>query len=259
MNFFFFLNHEDKDLQFECDIFNFPSAKHLSEYKPIDRLIIGYYSDGKKWHSKILGEIKAEENLTLNKSELPSSFANKSLIFSLYPKDNYKLENIYFNNTEKSTPAWRCNTRIKSPKTSTSYQGEFPSTFLKRKLSLVSCSPMLQFKENVDNYLFLVNFSENPEIKNFELTCDDNFGNIENFTFMTNSINSINLTNLMNNNSSNFLITKSKNFGGVPIYFTKSKDNSSMSIEHTHPPTEYIFLGERFHFQKKKKKFYFEK
>ena len=40
MNFFFFLNHEDKDLQFECDIFNFPSAKHLSTYKPIDRLII---------------------------------------------------------------------------------------------------------------------------------------------------------------------------------------------------------------------------
>ena len=39
---------------------------------------------------------------------------------------------------------------------------------------------MLQFEENLDSYLFLINFSENPEIKNFELTCDDNFGNIEN-------------------------------------------------------------------------------
>ena len=49
---------------------------------------------------------------------------------------------------------------------------------------------------------------------------------------------------------------KSNNFGGVPAYFTKSKDSKSMGIEHTHPPSEYIFLGDRNHFQKLKKKYW---
>ena len=81
MNFFFFLNHDDSELQFECDIFNFPSAKHLSKYDSIDRLIIAYYSDGIKWHSKIIGDVKSEESLTLNKNDLPGSLKEKSVIF----------------------------------------------------------------------------------------------------------------------------------------------------------------------------------
>ncbi len=259
MNFFFFLNHDDSELQFECDVFNFPSAKHLSKYDSIDRLIIGYFSDGLRWHSKIIADIRAEESITINKNDLPGLFKEKSVIFSLYPKSDYNLDNIHILKNIKSTPAWRCNTRVKSIKTSTSYQGEFPSAFFKRKLSLVSCSPMLQFDEEFENYLYLANFTENPEISDFSLNCHNNSGISKDFTFKTNQVNKINLNNLMQGNKSNFLISKSKEHGGIPIYFTKSKDNSSMSLEHTHPPTEYIFLGERFYFQKKKKEFYFDK
>ena len=71
--------------------------------------------------------------------------------------NDYNLNYIHILKDIKATPAWRCNTRIKSVNTSTSYQGEFPSAFFKRKLSLVSCSPMLQFDEDFENYFYLIN------------------------------------------------------------------------------------------------------
>ena len=49
----------------------------------------------------------------------------------------------------------------------------------------------------------------------------------------------------------------SKDRGGIPIYFSKNKDNTSLSIEHTHPPTEYTVHGNRQHFQKVKKSYWF--
>ena len=52
----------------------------------------------------------------------------------------------------------------------------------------------------------------------------------------------------------NFYVFKSQSYGGVPLYFTKS-DDKKMSIEHTHPPSEYIFMGDRNYFQKLKKKY----
>ena len=51
----------------------------------------------------------------------------------------------------------------------------------------------------------------------------------------------------------------SKKQGGIPIYFSISDDHNSMSIEHTHPPIEYTFLGERNFFQKEKKSYWFNK
>ena len=53
-------------------------------------------------------------------------------------------------------------------------------------------------------------------------------------------------------------IFRSKNYGGIPIYFSKSIENSQMSLEHTHPPTEYLFSGDRMFFQKRKKSHWFE-
>ena len=52
-------------------------------------------------------------------------------------------------------------------------------------------------------------------------------------------------------------VFKSKNKGGIPLYFTKDEDNKFFSLEHTHPPIEYMVHGNRLYFQKLKKKFWF--
>ena len=247
MNFFFFLDHDDTDLSSQCDIFNFPAAKHLSVYDSIDRLVIAYYSDGIKWHSKIITKIAKDESLTLKKKELPFDFHDKSVIFSLYPEKDYNLQFPYIQNKVKSTPSWRCNIKIISLNTSTSYQGDLPPNFLTKNLSLVSCSPMLQFDKNIENYFYLINFTSDPTKKNFTLKSKNQFNTSVSFNFKTNSINIINLSDLIKDSKSNFLITTSKEYGGIPIYLSKTKDNTSMSLEHTHPPTEYLFLGNRFY------------
>jgi hypothetical protein len=115
---------------------------------------------------------------------------------------------------------------------------------------------MLQFEENIDNYLYLINFTADPIKKNFTLTSKNQFHSSVSFNFKTNTINIINLSDLIKDSKSNFLITTSRDHGGIPIYLSKTKDNTSMSLEHTHPPTEYLFLGNRFYFQKLKKNFY---
>ena len=56
---------------------------------------------------------------------------------------------------------------------------------------------------------------------------------------------------------SDLMIFTSEHYGGIPIYFSKSKDARSLSMEHTHPPVEHVFMGKRHLFQKKKKSFWF--
>ena len=53
-------------------------------------------------------------------------------------------------------------------------------------------------------------------------------------------------------------IFRSKKFGGIPLYFARTIDNKSFSLEHTHPPQEYLFLGNRNLYQKKKKSFWLD-
>ena len=50
-------------------------------------------------------------------------------------------------------------------------------------------------------------------------------------------------------------IFQSTDGGGIPIYFSIDR-NGQMSLEHTHPPTEYTLHGNRFFFQKLKKNFW---
>ena len=54
------------------------------------------------------------------------------------------------------------------------------------------------------------------------------------------------------------MIFTSKEYGGIPLYFSKDKNSEFLSLEHTHPPIEHIYMGNRFYFQKKKKTHWFK-
>ena len=51
------------------------------------------------------------------------------------------------------------------------------------------------------------------------------------------------------------LVFKSTENGGIPLYLNISSDQKQISIEHTHPPVEYVYGGDRQFFQKAKKNF----
>ena len=158
-------------------------------------------------------------------------------------------------NYMNSSPQWRSNTKIFNDFTSSSYQGEYPGSILSKNISLVSCSPMIQ--ENYDTYFYLINLTNNPKKTPFDIEIlNTKLQTIDTLKANTNTVNLFKLNDLKYNFTDDFYVFRSKEYGGVPLYFTRSNDSKKMGIEHTHPPSEYIFMGDRNHFQKLKKKFW---
>ena len=153
MNFYFFLDLPYKDYGSSLDLFNTPSNRRLCNDKLKDCFITAYYTDGEKWISHNFGILKKNSSILINKYDLPQSFHDKSVFmsYSFKPVSNFKyLENLNYMN---SNPDWRANINIYNQFTSSSYQGEYPGDFIDKKISLVSCSPMLQ-KEANNFFLF---------------------------------------------------------------------------------------------------------
>ena len=252
MNIFFFLDHPGLDSS--LDIFNFPPNSKFCKDELKDIYPYAFFSIDKEWKYISLDKIKKNQSKIIKKSDLPYEYQNESVFisFSLKPNDFIKsLENLEYMN---STPQWRANTKIFSEFTSASYQGEYPGSIISKNISLVSCSPMIQNK--FETYFYLINLTNNPEKKKFDLEImNTNFKTLEILECYTNTINFFNLKNLSYQFSDNFYVFKSQYYGGVPLYFTKL-DNKKMGIEHTHPPSEYIFMGDRNYFQKLKKKYW---
>ncbi len=253
MNIFFFFNHYN--LNSSLDIFNFPPNNKFCSDNLVDLYPYAFYSDGRNWKHHKLERIKKNQSLIIKKNDLPKNIYNESVFvsFSLDP-DNFEnsLKPINYMN---SAPAWRANTKVYNDFTSASYQGEYPGSLISKNISLVSCSPMIQ--SNFDTYFYLVNLTNNPQKINFELTVmDTKFNILGKLNCLTNTINYFKLNDFNYKFTDNFYVFKSQNYGGIPIYFTKSNDSKKMGIEHTHPPMEYIFLGNRNHFQKIKKRYW---
>ena len=259
MNYFFFLDHPDNELRSSIDLFNKPPSKTWSKEKLYNVNVHVFYSDGIKWKFHYFKTIKKNDYLTINKDELPIDFQNKSVFISLNKdkiSDSSKLINENYMN---SIPAWRANIKLKSKSTACSYQGEIPSSLTEKNLSLVSCSPMVQLEKNINTYFYLVNLNSNPSKIKFKINVlNKNKEIVYTDNFYTNTINILNLKNIITNLNEKMYIFTSKDKGGVPIYFSKNDTNTSLSLEHTHPPTEYTIHGNRIFFQKEKKNFWFD-
>ena len=258
MNYFFFLDHPDSSLESTLDLFNKPPSKTWSKQKLYDAHVNIFYSNGKKWIFDSLGILKKNKYITIKKSDLPENFRDKSVFVSLNKSKYYDQEYIVNENYMNSIPAWRSNIRIFGQNSSCSYQGEIPGNMIQKNLSLVSCSPMIQLNKDFQTYFYLINLNKSPEKIKFKI----DILNIKKeilytHDFYTNTINIIDLNKIPLKLNDEMYIFISKDRGGIPIYFSKNKDNTSLSIEHTHPPTEYTVHGNRQHFQKVKKSYWF--
>ena len=259
MNYFFFLNHPDPTLESSIELFNRAPMNIFSNEKKETKNIYLFYIENQKWKNELFMKIKYNSSVLIKKSDLASKLHDKSVFVSMTRRNLNKEEAPFNDETMKSIPAWRSNIKISSKFSATSYQGEIPGSFLNLNLSLTSCSPFLQFGENIENYFYLINLNSDPTERAFKLDIlDKNKELIDTITCKTNHVNVFNLNFLKQLSDDYMYIFRSRGFGGIPIYFARTIDNKSFSLEHTHPPQEYLFLGNRNLYQKKKKSFWLD-
>jgi len=253
MNYFFFLKNINNNFNSKIDIFNLAPMESFYNNKIKKKYVKVFFLNKSKWEIINYDEVLPYEIKTYDLNELNKKYKEQSFFISLFDKNQDIFQD---NNYMNSEPTWRSNISIRSKHSSASYQGEIPSTITKRKISLVSCNPMSQDNDNTNSFFYLVNLLKEP-IK-LEFTVDiinSKKSKIGSLKCYTNTINFFDISKYTVNNE--FLIFKSQDHGGIPIYFNFTNDYKFMSLEHTHPPVEYVYGGNRIKIQKEKKKYWF--
>ncbi len=204
------------------------------------------WSDGDAWHLHVLDEVPLGTVKSYSSASLPADVpAGETCFFFLYPRALRGAQAaLPADPIMETAPAWRGNIQIRSPHTSTSYQGEYPAAMLKlKKASLVSLSPMVQRGEGVRMYFLLANMLESPEKKRGTIR----FAGFRERKVLfegaltTNSVSVVDISELAAKVDEP-LCSVSDSMTGVPIYFSHDRDKRQLSLEHTHPPDEmFVF------------------
>ncbi len=258
MNYYFFLDPKIDGLESSVELFNMPPTNIIKGEALKNKKIIAFFSNGQEWVYHEIGSLKPYQSKLIKKNDLPNKFREKNVFISLFDNFIKSSRELISENYMKSLPEWRSNLKISSQSSSCSYQGEYPYNMAKRKLSIVSCSPMIQSNSIFNSYFCLVNLNNIPEINDFKLDIlNPNKVIIDSIIMKSNSINFYKLKKEIISEY-NFLIFTSKTNGGIPIYFSVDNEKKMLSIEHTHPPTSYFAFGNAIHFQSNKKKFWFK-
>ena len=110
----------------------------------------------------------------------------------------------------------------------------------------------MQKKINIKNYLIFLNLESKPNsrkgflkfstVRRPELIIKD-------AEIKSNSCNFIDLNDL-NIEDDDLLICYSKNMSGIPLFLSLSNDDSTISLEHTHPPASFLIHGNRNNMQR---------
>jgi len=158
-----------------------------------------------------------------------------------------------------TVPMWRATISLETTKASTCYQGEidpFPTPG-----SLLTFLPFMQFGDEIENYLLLMNLEKNPEKRISKVNLYDIAEPIRlcgNFEVSNNSIFVVSFDGLsLGPESLPVLICRDMSY--IPLFFSKTADGSFLSLEHTHPPASFVIHGKRWEAQKYLKKYWFEK
>lgn len=159
-----------------------------------------------------------------------------------YNKDFLRLEN--FNNYTNTNPAFRSNIQISNKIGAfSSYQSDYPFKMISNKGSILSSLSMLTNKSAEKNVLVLKNIYINPSHDRFYIYFIDYKKKeiILKHQIFTNQTNFIELSDKLLTNDTYLF---SKEYLCIPLYISMSKKN--ISLEHTHPPHEYILSDNKY-------------
>lgn len=156
------------------------------------------------------------------------------------------------NNFTITSPAYRANLELSLHKGGfSSYQSEYPFSMIKKKGNILSPINSLTNINANENILFFKNIYELPINEEFEILLVNVKKKtiIEKFKVYTNMTNEI---KILKDYIGPDIYFYSKNYIGIPIFM--SINNKHISLEHTHPPHEYILSEDKYKIISKKKK-----
>ena len=238
MNFFFKLS--SKDYLSELTIPNFTnSGKKLNQFNLYSLNII----EDKNINYWNFNKLDNQDEFFFKINRLDKTndtfffIGSESICRSLFNKKNTELKMI--KNFMNSQPPFRANTKIiKKDYGFSSYQSDYPFPMVMKKGSIVSPIQTLLNTYGKINKIFFVNMYYKPIREKFRYyLISYNLKKIIFTDFIyTNSVNEINIQSKYLNKDT-FFVTK--DYLGIPVYF--SDQDGHLSLEHTHPPHEYIF------------------
>lgn len=238
MNFFFGV--KNNILSSEIAIPRFQNKSNIkSSYN-----LYGAFVENNKWNFILLNNCAVNKEFFLIKNEI---IDNKKIFFLATDKEIKKFINtklINLNNFTDTVPEYRANLRVYLKDGGfSSYQSEYPYDMIPKNGSVLSSVFSLTNMNANRNYLLIRNIFVDPIEENFPIYFVDIKLNkiIEQTVVKTNYTNQIEINKLLINPE---IFVVSKKYLGIPIYI--SEKNKHLSIEHTHPPHEYILGRNKF-------------
>ena len=238
MNFFFGASYGDFKSELQIPVFQNrnPKAKNINLYE--------LYIENEKW--KIID--KNKDSLNNDFYLLYDNDLNNDNIFFLASTEDLKSFDhsklLDLNNFTNTSPDFRANLKIKYKNQGfSSYQSEYPYELIIKEGTTLSQISSLTDTQADENFLIFKNIFHLPIKKKFK----GYFVNYDSKKIMyecelvTNKTNFIKIpTSIIKPEV--FFVTK--DFLGVPIYLTIK--NGHLSLEHSHPPHEYILGQNKF-------------
>lgn len=182
---------------------------------------------------------------------LDNDLINNDLIFFLAENKEVEKNNLILkkklvdlNSFTNTSPSYRANLRIYNQLGGfSSYQSEYPYSMTTKNGSILSPVSILTNINSDFNKVFIKNIFHLPIIEKFKIYFIDvkNKKILKEEEIISNYTNEINIEkNFINENVYIF----SKKYIGIPIYVSSKKNH--LSIEHTHPPHDYILGKDKF-------------
>jgi hypothetical protein len=232
MNFFFAVKND-----ILCSEITIPRFQNQNNAQTKYNLY-GAFVENNKWNINLLKNCEINKEFFLVKNEI---IDNKKIFFLATENEIKKFDPnklINLNNFTDTTPEYRANLRIYFKEGGfSSYQSEYPYNMVSKNGSLISSVSSIANKNANENYLLIRNiFNEAIEEKFNLYFVDIKLKKIiEQTEIKTNHTNQIKISKLLIHPEI-FVVTKK--YLGIPIYI--SEKNGHLSVEHTHPPHEYI-------------------
>jgi len=210
--------------------------------------------EGDAWRSECIGTLAINESRTLTEADIAvvKLGSDQGIFLSLTRKPMSGVSSeLPTLDTHPVTvaPAWRATVRLSTPYASTCYQGEIDPFPIKG--SLLSFCPFLQNQREIENFLIFLNIEKSPAKRGARLEIIDplTMSNKGDFEVFNNTGTSICLDNLgLVENDLPLIICRG--MSAIPLYFSRTRDGSYLSMEHTHPPASFAVHGDRWEVQK---------
>ena len=182
---------------------------------------------------------------------LDDDLVNNDLIFFLAENEEVqknkqilKKKLLDLNSFTNTSPSYRANLRIYNQFGGfSSYQSEYPYSMTIKNGSILSPASILTNIEYDSNKVFIKNIFYLPIKEKFKIYFIDikNKKILKEEEIISNYTNEINIEKKFINEN---IYIFSKKYIGIPIYVSSKKNH--LSIEHTHPPQDYILGKDKF-------------